>query len=172
MGFGKDGKGEIISLSTSVALGALASGASIIVGTKVPITEDFRVIKAEALINCTGLTNGEGRGLAVYLVDGDYTAAEFEAFMEGSRPTGPNDSVNAEIASRFWKRMGVMSAPAGSQTDGLFLNPTGGGHLSETIRWTFQETKSWNYIVYNHGIVLTTGATCLVKGKHFGVWVR
>ncbi len=46
MGFGKDKKGSILMESRSQALGALAADAGILIGTKLALTEDFRMLKS------------------------------------------------------------------------------------------------------------------------------
>ncbi len=172
MGFGKDGKGEIIRESRLQALGALAAADAILIGTKLDTLEDFRIIKSEIVCDITGLTAGEGAGLALYLADGDHTVTEVEASIEGIGPLGPNDTVGAEIAMRFNKWFGEITKGAAGQTTGILLNENGGAFMSQTVRWTFSRTKSWNWVIYNHGTVITTGATAIIRAKNYGVWVR
>ncbi len=172
MGFGKDGKGVIIRDSTSQALGALASGAGIIIGTKLAIEEDFRMIKCEAIGTLSSLTNPEGRGLALYLVDGQYSLAEFEAAIEGNGPVGPNASASAEVSMRFEKWLGEVLSPATGEGVAILVGKQTVALMEEVIRWTFQATTSWNFIIYNHGAALTTGSNFIVRSKLFGVWVR
>ncbi len=172
MGFGKDGKGEIIRESRLQALGALAAADAILIGTKLPTTEDFRIIKSEIVCDITGLTAGEGKGLALYLADGVYDATQVEASIEGIGPLGPNEAVEAEIAMRFNKWFGEVVVQDPAATVAIPVNETGGALLSQTVRWTFSRTKSWNWVIYNHGTVLTTGATAIIRAKNYGVWVR
>ncbi len=169
MGFGKDGKGVIIRETRSVALGTLDVSTGIIVGTNIDILERFRMLKAQIVATLTGLTSGEGEGLALYLVSGDLTLAEFEASIELTGPVGPNDSVVAAIADRWSMWCGGTTTSGGAEQ--VFVNPEGGPLLEVIPRWTFARTKSWNWIVYNHGVQLTTGSTVFLKCKDFGVWV-
>ncbi len=172
MGFGKDGKGVIIRDSTSQALGALASGAGIIIGTKLALTSDFRMIKLEAIGTFSSLTNPEGRGLALYIVDGQFSVAEIEVAIEGNGPLGPNQSDAAEIAMRFEKWLGEVLSPATGEGVAIAVGKQTVALMEETIRWTFSAAQSWNFFVYNHGATLTTGSNFIVRSKSFGVWVR
>ncbi len=171
IGFGKDGKGIITRQSLTVSLGTLAQSTGIIVGTKPAIEVGYRMLKSEVICTISGVTAGELNGLALYLVDGDYSLAEFEASMESNGPLGPNDSVNLELAMRFMKHMGAV-VHSDVSTELIMVNSTGGPLLESNPRWTFQRIKSWNWIAYNHGFAPTTGATLFVKAKNFGVWVR
>lgn len=173
MGFGKDGKGEIVREARSQALGALGASTGIIVGTKLATLEDFRIIKSEVVCDGTSFTAGEGNGLALYLVDGDYSLAEFEEALENNGPLGPNDSVAAAISMRWIKWFGeVVHNGQPTEEELVMINENGGAFLSQTVRWTFARTKSWNWIIYNHTKTITTGASMRIKAKNFGVWVR
>ncbi len=172
MGFGKDGKGVIIREFRSQALGALAGTSGIIIGTKLNILERFRMLKSEVVATIVAMTTAEGAGLGLYLVSGDLSLAEFEASVElTTGPLGPNDSVPAAIAERWSMVAGVMNQPVAGAGENQILNEHGGGLMSINPRWTFARTKSWNWIVYNHGTTLTTGATVKLFAKDFGVWV-
>jgi len=172
MGFGKEGKGIINRQSLTVAIVTLAQSTGLIVGTKPAIEVGFRMLKSEVVCTVTGVTPGELNGLALYLVDGDYDLTEFEASVELNAPLGPNDSVNLEKAMRFMKFAGAADRVAGADGVLVLRNDNGGILLTTMPRWTFQRVKSWNWILYNHGVAPTTGATAFVKAKNFGVWVR
>ncbi len=168
MGFGKDGKGVILRETRSQALGALGVSTGIIIGTNVATLERFRMLKSEIVATLSGVTSGEGTGLALYLVSGDLSLAEFEASIELTGPLGPNDSIVAAIADRWSMYCGAFE---GRDSEEIAVNNEG-GHLLEVIpRWTFARAKSWNWILYNHGLAVTTGATVFLKCKDFGVWV-
>ncbi len=168
MGFGKDGKGVIITESRVQNLGALANEAGILVGTNLATLERYRMIKNELYAAMTGLTSGEGTGLLIGIVDGDYSLAELEAAIESDGPLGPNDRIAEELSERFYKFLGAVDRETG--TEALFENDNGGHKMSHTIRWTFARTKSWNFFVYNMGSALT-GGTVNIRSKSFGVWV-
>ncbi len=169
MGFGKDGKGVIITESRVQALGSLANEAGILIGTNLATLERFRMLKLEIIAAVTSLTSTEGTGLLLGIVDGDYTLAELEAAIESDGPLGPNDQISEELSERFYKWLGAVDRETG--TDALFENNQGGHQMEKTIRWTFARTKSWNFFVYNMGSAITTGATVNVRAKSFGVWV-
>ncbi len=171
MGFGKDGKGVIIKQSVSQALGALGANAGILIGTKPAILERFRMIKTELFAALTGLTGGEGNNILIGLADGDLSLAEIEEAIEQTLPLGPNDAVGEAVAERFVKWLGATPVVHATATEKLFTNEKGGHMMSETVRWTYARTKSWNYFVYNLGAALTTGASCTIRAKQFGVWV-
>lgn len=168
MGFGKDGKGVIIRQGISQALLTLATDTGLIITSKPAILERFRMLKSEVYGNVEGLATNEGRGLSLWLVDGDLTLAEFEAAIETEGPLGPNDPVQAAVSERFTNFVGAF----GGATISHLHNREGNGILCEIKpRWTFARTKSWNWIIYNIGPALTTGATVNLRVKNFGVWV-
>ncbi len=172
MGFGKDGKGVIIREFRTQALGALAGTTGILIGSKIATLERFRMLKSEIQAVIVAMASLEGVGLALYLVDGEYTLAEFEAAMElVAGPVGPNDRINEELAERFILWAGSVNVGENAVIERQVTNEHGGGLLSVKPRWTFARTKSWNWILYNHGSTLTTGATVKLYAKDFGVWV-
>ncbi len=171
MGFGKDGKGVIIREFRTQALGALAGSAGIIIGTNLNTLERFRMLKAELQVVVVAVTGNEGAGMSLFLVDGEFTLTQFEAAMElTSGPLGPNEAPDAAIAERFmvWAGMTVSDETG---TEVPLINDMGGPLLTVKPRWTFARAKSWNWILYNHGTTLTTGATVKLFAKDFGVWV-
>ncbi len=169
MGFGKDGKGVIIRETRSQALGVLGSSGGIIIGANLATLERFRMLKSEVVATVVGLTASEGGGMALYLVDGNFTLAEFEASIENNGPVGPNESDEEELSERFIIWAGGTDHEVSDL--GVLHNNEGGTMLEVKPRWTFARTKSWNWILYNHGVTLTTGATIKINCKDFGVWV-
>ncbi len=169
MGFGKDGKGVIIRESRSQTLAALAAETGVIIGTKLATLERFRMLRTEIYAAVTNLTSGEGTGLLFVLADGDFTLAEVEAAIEADGPLGPNDTILEDIADRPVWFAGAVDRETG--TEALFENENGGHMMVLKPRWTFARTKSWNFIVYNLGTILTTGSSVIFRAKHFGVWV-
>ncbi len=169
MGFGKDGKGVILREFRSQALGTLGNNTMIFIGSAVITLERFRMIKTQLTAFVQALTAGEGTGLLIGLVDGNFTVAQAEAALEAVGPLGPNESTAEELAERFLMVLGAIDHEI--STDNMFTNNEGGHTMSETIRWTFARTKSWNWFVYNMGPSLTSGATARILVKSFGVWV-
>ncbi len=172
MGFGKDGMGVIINEDRSQALGTLANQAVILIGTKLAILKDFRMLKAEMKAHLRNLTAGDGMGLQLGLADGDLTTGEIAASILANAPVGPNDIVGTQVSERFNKIISVAEGDL-NETQVLFKNETGGPIIVVKPRWTFATTKSWNWFVFNGGgTALTTGSTVRITTKVFGVWLR
>ncbi len=169
MGFGKDGKGVIINEKRNQALGALAADAGIFIGTKLATLERYRMLKS--MINCTviALTGSEGAGLTLYLADGDLSLSEVEAAIEQNGVLGPNDD-NKLLVERWTLLTGVFDEAPGPVKQ-IHDAHTNGPLCVAKPRWTFARTKSWNWVIYNHGATITTGATVKIMAKSFGVWV-
>ncbi len=171
MGFGKDGNGIIIVEDRTQALGTLAQNTGIIVGSELETLERFRILKSEVFAVMRAVTNTEGGGFGLYLVDGDLTLSEAEAAIENNGPLGPNDSVSADVSERFVRLVGVTEIKS-QAVDVPFLDVnTGAPVCMAKPRWTFSRDKAWNWLVYNNGQSPTTGIVVVVKAKHFGVWV-
>ncbi len=171
MGFGKDGKGVIIQEARSQALGALSNGSGILIGTKLAVTDSFRMLKAIGHFGITGLTGGEGNGLILYLANGNLSLAEAEAQIELSGPLDRSARPEVELAERFVKLVGVVDVPNASTEQTVRDAQTGAPVVTTRPRWTFGSTDSWNWILYNHGDNLTTGATVSIRCTSYGVWV-
>ncbi len=171
MGFGKDGRGTIVTESRSQALGALPGNGGIIIGTKLALLKDFRSMKVEQHAFVSGLTATEGIGMLLYLVDGAITLAEFEESIEAQGPLQMGDRPEQEKVMRFSKRVGAMRGAEPAVTRRDFENETGGALITVLPNWTFREAQGWNWIVYNHGQTLTTGATIKILSKAYGVWL-
>ncbi len=170
MGFGKQGTGTIIRENVTTALGALAAQAAIDL-TGEFLTEDFRDLKATGVVTVTGLTAGEGKGLQLYMTNGELTAAEMEEAVELNGPADRNDRLSQERAERWVRLVGTVSRMDPADTEAVFMNPEGGHILVVKPRWTFSNPEGWGWVIYNDGATLTTGASGLVKMTHYGVWV-
>ncbi len=172
MGFGKDGMGVILRESLTIALGTLGADTGILAtgGIGTGLLERFRIIKTEITAHISGPVFALGDGpLELYLADGDFSLAEIEASVEATGPLGPNDKVNEALVERYTKLFGAMAFAPNDSGIGNILEQ--GRIVSKTLRWTFARTKGWNWMFYNRGTPLTTGATAKVRAKHFGVWV-
>ncbi len=174
MGFGKDGQGAIVMENRSQSLGTLAANTGIFIGTKLAITEDFRMLKSVVHCLIDNLTSFEGFGLCLYLVDGDLTLAEAEAKIDGTNgPLSSHDRVGSEVVERFVKLCGAMSADGGDVDHPIDDMNTGAPIVVVKPRWTFGEASSWNWLLYNRaGSALTTGATVKINAENFGVWIH
>lgn len=170
MGFGKDGRGVIINELRSQVIGTLAALTGLFIGTKIAITEDFRMLRAEVLATITNGTAGEFTGMELWLVDGDLTLGEFEQKIEINGPTSRHDRVLSEQAERFAKPVGYARQNAVSEVDFVSVD-TNAKLLVVKPRWTFGETTSWNWVLYNRGVPPTTGATIQIQVTDYGLWL-
>ncbi len=176
LGFGKDGRGAIVRETRSQSLGTLAQDTALIIGTKLATTEVFRMLKAEVFCRINGLTSGEGSGLLLLLADGDLTVTEVGEAVNIDGPLGPNDAVNAALAERLVLNIGAVegngddaAAPTARVIKDMLSNAP---FCVPKPRWSFQRTKSWNWVIFNRGDALTTGAQVRIDAKSYGVWVR
>ncbi len=174
MGFGKDGRGAIITSTRSQALAGLASNAVIAIGTKIPIIEDFRILRQEISAHVSGLTAGEGNGSSLIVYDGDLGVTEAAAARDAEGPVGPNDSVVAATAERPVWLLGIFGDDQSSDHTQLVARGRDGSPICmHKPRWTFASSKSWVVGFHNtSGVALTTGATVRIVTKQWGVWVR
>ncbi len=176
MGFGKDGKGAIIREKTTLTLGALAAQDAVQVDSAVLLDQDFRVLKTELTAVIRALTSAEGAGLTLHMVQGILTAAEAEAALEQNAPIRMGERVQMEAAERWVRRVGITKDGQAQTAVAVFTNAEGGGLLALNPRWTFRRGRTaaeggWNWMVYNHGVTLTTGASVDIMATHYGVWV-
>ncbi len=176
MGFGKDGKGTIIKEQTSITLAALAVADMVGGNSTVQLDSDFRILKTDLTAVINGITSLEGKGLILYMAQGDLTVAQAEESIEAQGPLKPGDITRQERADRWVRRVGITIGATVNETERVFTNEYGGGLLSINPRWTFRRARTatdggWNWDVYNDGATLTTGATVRITATHYGVWV-
>ncbi len=168
MGFGKDGKGVIITEQRSQALSTLAAQTALLIGTKLAMDEDFRMLKAQVHCHISSLDAGDANKLILGLADGNLTVGQIGEAILAAGPLNPNEQPEAERAMRpvFWVgaiALGSVFKDINTNSPICVVKP----------RWTFQDTESWNWFVYNQSAgALTTGATALLITKCFGVWVQ
>ncbi len=176
MGFGKDGKGAIVKENTSLTLAGLAGQDTALANSSVALDKDFRILRSDITAVVRGITSLEGQGLILYLSEGDLDATLVEANIELNGPLALGDRDNEEIAGRWVRRVGILMSPSVNETERVFSNKYGGGLLSIEPRWTFRRRRTstqggWDWVVYNSGVTITTGATVQILCTHYGVWV-
>ncbi len=172
-GFGKDGKGVIIHENRSQALSTLAPETAIFIGTKLAITDAFRMLKSEIYLHGTGFAVGEGDKLAMYLAHGDLTVAEIKNSLELDGPISRGDIESARRANRPIFLAGQLEADEVT-TNSHLAAMEGGGHVAVIKpRWTFPDSGvGWNWVIWNFSEnALTTGATVVIQNKAYGLWV-
>ncbi len=172
MGFGKDHKGVIIREERSQSLLTLADTTALLIGTKLAIADDFRMLKSEVQCSFVGGTAGDTEGLLIGIADGDLTASEISSAITINAPLDANDIVGSNIAERFNVLFGgLVLGP--NLTEGTFRGEGNSQMMHVKPRWTFGTTKSWNWFIFNNtGSPLTTGASVRILAKSFGVWIR
>ncbi len=171
MGFGKDGKGAILHENRTETVATLAANTAKIVGTNLATTEDFRMLKTEVMATLTGVTSSEMINLWVGLAEGSLSLAEIEENFETEGPLSSHDPVGDAIGLRPVWFLG-RSDPKIGYTEVAFVGEGGSPLLVAKPRWTFGETTSWNWFIYNAGAAPTTGAVFRVRAKDFGVWLH
>ncbi len=151
------------------ALGNLLADTAIAIDSITP-TEDYRIISTLLGAHITGLTANEGEGLQLYIADGELSVAEVKACIETDGPLDRNDNARDEAAHRKVQLLGQF-VPGVATTSGSFRGSDGGPIIKEKVMWTFGNDDGWQFVVYNSGSNLTTGAACTVVATQFGVWV-
>ncbi len=176
MGFGKDGKGAIVKEQTQITLGALAAKTAAGNNSAVLLDMDFRILRSDITGVITGMTSFEGQGLILYMSQGILFVAESEANIEQNGPVRLGEKIEEEIASRWVRRVGITGGPTVNETERVFRNKYGGALLELEPRWTFRRGRTateggWNWLIYNDGSLLNTGAVVNILATHYGVWV-
>ena len=166
MGFGKDGKGAIITDTGLITLATLANVTALKEDSPLTLGEDFRLIKGEIFGSLSGATPGEGP-LWLFLADDELTVAEIAESIESSGPSDRNDRVAMERAERPVFLLGMLPVLAAEEP---IHGPKGQrGVIEKTVRWTFSNPEGWTLGVFNQsGGTLTTGATFRYASCH--IW--
>lgn len=166
MGFGKDGKGVILTLtSNNNALGTLGSQTALKLdnGLIDNLEDDFRLISTEFQIHVTGGNSEDSVILGI--ADNELTVAEIAEALD-AQPVDRNDNLTNERAMRPVFPIGIISDLSGV-ADGHFQ-----AMQKKTVRWTFGDSEGWTWFVYNaESAALGTGAIVTLFAKHYGVWV-
>ncbi len=125
-----------------------------------------RALSIRGSFNAISLTAGEGP-LDVYMTDKSLSLSEFEAYLEAAGPTNPEDTANAELATRGRRvRFLGQIVPTGDGTQ---------GHLTvmdmslSGLRFT-RVSAGWQFVIYNNAIVLAGGATVRTATSTFIRW--
>ncbi len=169
MGFGKDGKGAIITQKDLITLGTLNAATAIKQATGIAIEDSFRLIKMEIAAMMTGFTAGEGP-IHLYCVNDELSVAEIAEAINAAGPVNRNDRLAQERAERAVFLLGSFGATAAAEE----LHGADGQEfvVNKTIRWTFNNPEGWSIVAFNDsGATLTTGAVIRFVAKYFGVWV-
>ncbi len=169
MGFGKDGKGVIITHSDIITLGTLANNTALKEDAALVATEDFRLISMEMTAALVGSTATE-TPISLYLVNDELSVTEIKESIEANGPLGRSDRLAQERAERAVFLLGTfLGNGANLHLHGADAQNT---VVKKTIRWSFSNAQGWSVIAFNHsGQALTTGAVVRFLAKYFGVWL-
>ncbi len=169
MGFGKEGKGAIITQSDIITLATLANNVALKQDAPLAITEDFRIISLEATMALVGATAGENP-ISVYLVNDELSVTEIAEAIAANGPLGRSDRLRQEHAERAVFLLGTfVGGGTNVHIHGAMAQNT---IVKKTIRWTFSSAQGWSIVAFNHsGAALTTGAVIRMLVKFYGVWL-
>ncbi len=171
MGFGKDGKGQIIKERTVITVGNL--GATVVVksagGIEGSLGEDFRILKTEYFIVQTGEWGALGDQVIIGMADNELSVAEIAENLNLDGPIDRNDNL---LNERVFRPVWMFNHLLGTSTV-ILEEPTDDGNaLVQNVKWTFSNPEGWVWFAYNPLLAaLTAGATFIIQAKHFGVWV-
>ncbi len=169
MGFGKDGKGVIITHNDEITLLTLADNTALKQDTILSMDENFRMIKAEIRGVMRGVQSSEGP-IDLFLCNNELTVPQIEEATSASGPINRGDRQAAEQAERYVQLIGTFSGDL--STDELLGADGQRGVITKTIRWTFSAQNGWCLAAINRsGGALTTGGTIRLYQKFYGVWV-
>ncbi len=172
MGFGKDGRGNILyeSAINEASIGAIVSRDVIeLTGSfHEALEEDFRMLKCDywiAISPAQAIVVEDGP-ILVGLAAGNLAAGDIEGAIE-SIPLNQNHLSLENTNRPVWPlEMFQMTDPdAGSQSESVrkgSFNP----------KWTFNNPDGWTWWVYNVGAqTLTTGSAVTIFAKMYGMWL-
>lgn len=169
-------KGAIVYENRTQAIATLSQGGVLVIGTKLAITDEFRMLKSEISCLLIGVTNGELRGLQLWLANGELSVTEIDEAIEANGPLSRQDRLRKERSMRAVFYVGSMD-PATSITASEMYLVGGASDGPDKVRmilkprWTFGKTNGWNWVLRNMGPAPTTGASARIEAKSFGVWL-
>lgn len=154
-------------------MGTLAANTVLLIGTKLAMTDSFRMLKAKGTMFIQGLTAGEGHGLVVGIAAGNLSVSQILSAIQNNGPLSRADSLGEAVMERFVDVIGSTGQVGQADLSVTFLNEEGGPVLACKPCWTFgDEGVGWNWFVANlTGASLTTGGTLRANMKSWGVWV-
>ncbi len=172
MGFGKDGKGQILyeAAINDGALGTLASKDVVEFGGSYheALEEDFRILKCEymmAIAPAQAITVLDGP-IVIGFAAANLSAAEIEECIEAV-PVNRGDILLEKTMRPVWPLEIMVFEDPDTGNSGAFVRKG-----SFNPKWTFQNPDGWVWWIYNLSTAaLTTGSLLSIFAKYFGVWV-
>lgn len=114
-----------------------------------------RALSIRGSFNLIDLTPGDGP-IDIYMTDKSLSLTEFEEYLEAAGPTNPEDTANAERATRG-RRIRYLG-PCTPSGDGSQASLSVMDVSLAGLRFT-RTSAGWQYVYYNNAKVMTTGAT-------------
>ncbi len=149
---------------TSVALATLATNTAILIGGPT-MTRGGRCLSVRGGIGIHTITPGDGPWI-FGLVNGDFSLAELEEYLELNGPVTPNDTTAVERASRGAKvrTLGILRPSGDGSVAAEYLadRSLSGFRFSES-----GEGPGWNWWLYNLGKAMSTGAIWNIQPQIF-----
>ncbi len=172
MGFGKDGKGQILWDFAQILPGALVAGDTASAASANNLEEDFRMLRMDYFVSWFPvLTDGLEGPLLFGVAAGQVSAGEVEECIEARPKTSGDVPASEEVMRPVWPLetfQFYVDAGSGYAAGGDDLSKKG----SFSPKWTFLDSQEWNFWVYNYSSnTLVTGGQINVIAKCFGVWV-
>ncbi len=173
LGFGKDGKGVIITDSDVITLSTLGNNTVIKQTAPLAFTDRFRLIKCTARVTLKGITANEGP-LLFGLASNALSVTQIAAAISANGPTSRQQKTDQNEAELPVWVLGSFASLSATIVELLKATSSGtDGYVSETIRWTFgvDASPGYSFWVQNRsGGALQTGGVVTVETKMFGVW--
>lgn len=173
MGFGKDGKGQILYDLVEIDIGGLAADDLASTGstTGTNLLEDFRILKTEYFITTVFADSVDGP-IVVGMAAGGLSAPEVEECIE-STPTDLSDVLESEQVMRPVWPLETFVITSYSGTNELTTVGKTIAKDSFTPKWTFTNPSGWSWWAYNNSnAALAATGRVYIFAKHYGVWVR
>ncbi len=170
MGFGKDGKGQILYDITILSPGSLSPNDVGSTAVHTNLTEDFRILKTEYWVSWNPvITDGQEGPVIVGMAAGGLSATEIEECLEAD-PTDTSDAPESEQVMRaVWPLEQFILY---NDTTGVDYGSVISAQGTFNPKWTMPNPSGWSWWVYNQSTALLTGGAFFFFAKHFGVWVR
>ncbi len=161
--------GETTSVNEvgSVSLATLNVNTGILLGGP-SMTASGKILSLRGTLAISIMTAGDGPHEA-YIMNKSISLTELEEYLEAQGPTGPEDTVNSERASRG-RRIRYLGP----------MTPRGNGTVAVLSMMNFSLSglrfsaakDGWQWAVYNRGQQMTTGSVLRVRMTSFVQWAK
>jgi len=170
LGFGKDGKGVIITDSDDITALTLGGNAVLKQDNPLVFADRFRLIKMELRVMAKGFLADDGP-LLFGLASNDLSVTDIAQAISANGPLARADRDLDERATRPVWTLGYFEILSDKQTKLVGCSPQP-GYVEKAIRWTFGvDPRGYVFWIQNRsGSTLQTGGKITIESKIFGVW--